>query len=89
MEGTVAYAIKAEVHDLSQGVLRFTAQKTMYGGKHIARGDTLFVFASETQGGKGLVAWGSVASAQAIARQMTGERAAPRVSLSVQSLVRG
>ena len=25
----------------------FRAQKTMYGGKHIAKGDTIFVFASE------------------------------------------
>jgi hypothetical protein len=27
----------------------FSAQKTMYGGKHIAKGDTIFVFASERE----------------------------------------
>jgi len=27
---------------------------TMYGGKHIAEGDTIFIFASENEGGPGL-----------------------------------
>jgi hypothetical protein len=31
----------------------FTAQKTMYGGKPITEGDTIFVFASENEGGRG------------------------------------
>ena len=31
----------------------FTAQKTMYGGKLIAEGDEVFVFASENEGGQG------------------------------------
>jgi ribosomal protein L24 len=37
----------------------------MYGGKRIAKGDTVFVFASENEGGQGLVARGIVTSAQA------------------------
>ena len=55
---TVAFAIKAEVRDLSARTLVFRAQKTMYGGKRIAEGDAIFVFASENEGGVGLVARG-------------------------------
>jgi len=38
----------------------------MYGGKHIVRGDTIFVFASENEGGPGLLASGIVTSAEAV-----------------------
>ena len=48
----MAYAIKAEIADPKARTLTFTAYKTMYGGKRIAAGDTVFVFASETQGGQ-------------------------------------
>jgi hypothetical protein len=34
----------------------------MYGGKNIAEGDTIFVFASENEGGPGLIAMGVVSS---------------------------
>ena len=47
----MAFAIKAEIHDLSVETFAFTAQKTMYGGKHIAEGDLVFLFASENEGG--------------------------------------
>jgi hypothetical protein len=43
-------------------VLRFD-EKTMYRGKHVAPGDAIFVFASDHQGGRGLVARGVVTSA--------------------------
>lgn len=46
----MAFAIKAEVCDLRAKTFAFTAQKTMYGGKHVASGDTVFVFASENEG---------------------------------------
>ena len=52
----MAFAIKAAIPDSQAKTYVFTAQKTMYGGKHIAEGDTLFVFASENEGGKGLIA---------------------------------
>ena len=52
------FAIKAEVSDSQAKTFTFRAQKTMYGGKHIAKGDTLFVFASENEGGPGLIASG-------------------------------
>ena len=45
------YVIKAHVPDVRAKVFVFIAQKTMYGGKHIAPGDTVFVFASENVGG--------------------------------------
>ena len=43
----MTFAIKAEVSDPSAETFEFSAQKRMYGGKHIAKGDTIFVFASE------------------------------------------
>ena len=60
----MAFAIKAEVCDPRAKTFAFTAQKTMYGGKHIAEGDTVFVFASENEGGQGLIARGVVTSGQ-------------------------
>jgi hypothetical protein len=56
----------------------------MYGGKHIAEGDVVFVFASETQGGHGLIGRGVVTSAEAVARKPGIERQTPRVSLSIK-----
>jgi len=52
------FAIKAEVSDPRTETFAFSAQKTMYGGKRIAKGDTIFVFASENEGGPGLIASG-------------------------------
>ena len=63
------FAIKAEVSDLRAETFGFSAQKTMYGGKHIAKGDSIFVFASENEGGPGLIARGIVTSAKAIAKK--------------------
>ena len=56
----------------------------MYGGKHIAEGDTVFVFASENEGGQGLIARGIVRSAEAIARKRDIARQTPRVSVTVR-----
>ena len=63
------FAIKAEVSDPRAKTFVFNAQKTMYGGKRIATGDTIFVFASENEGGPGLIASGVVTSAKAIAKR--------------------
>ena len=38
----MAYAIKAEIRDPRAKTFIFPAQKTMYDGKHIAEGDTVF-----------------------------------------------
>ena len=77
----MAFAIKAEVRELRAKTFTFTAHKTMYGGKHIAKGDTLFVFASENEGGQGLIARGVVSSAVAIAKRRGVTRQTPRVSI--------
>jgi hypothetical protein len=78
------FAIKAAVSQPRAKTLTFSAQKTMYGGKHIARGDTIFVFASEKQGGAGLVASGVVTSAKAIAKKRGLTRQTPRVTIIVR-----
>ncbi|WP_292585895.1 hypothetical protein [Mesorhizobium sp.] len=62
----------------------FAAQKTMYGGKRIAEGDIVFLFASENEGGQGLVARGIVTSSEAIPRRPDLERQTPRVSITVR-----
>ena len=80
----MAFAIKAEVGDPRAKTFAFTAQKTMYGGKHIAAGDTIFVFASENEGGQGLIARGIVTAAKAIAKKRGILRQTPRVSLSIR-----
>jgi hypothetical protein len=80
----MAFAIKAEVCDPRAKTWAFTAQKTMYGGKHIAAGDTVFVFASENEGGRGLIARGVVTSAEAVARKRGVARQTPRVSITIR-----
>ena len=78
------FAIKAEVRDPKTKTFLFAAQKTMYGGKAIAKGDTVFVFASENEGGPGLVARGVVGSAEAVPRKRGIARQTPRVTLTVR-----
>ena len=78
------FAIKAEVRYPWAERFVFSAQKTMYGGKHIAKGDTIFVFASENEGGPGLIASGVVTSAKAIAKKRGIARQTARVSIIVR-----
>ena len=78
------FAIKAEVSDPSAETFTFSAQKTMYGGKHIAKGDTIFVFASENEDGPGLIASGVVISAKAIAKNPGIARQTPRVGITIK-----
>ena len=80
----MAFAIKATISDTRATTFEFTAQKTMYGGKQIAEGDTIFVFASENEGGPGLVASGVVNSAEAVAKASGIIRQTPRVSITVK-----
>ena len=80
----MAFAIKAEVCDPRAKTFVFTAQKTMYGGKHIVEGDTVFVFASENEGGQGLISRGVATSAEAIAKKRGIARQTPRVSLTIR-----
>lgn len=78
------FAIKAEVRDPRSSTFTFDAQKTMYGGKHIAVGDAVFIFASENEGGAGLAACGIVTAATAVAKPPDVERWTPRVSIAVR-----
>ena len=78
------FAIKAEVDDPSPTTFTFSAQKTMYGGKHIAQGDAIVIFASENEGGPGLIASGVVTSAKAIAKKPGIARQTPRVSITIR-----
>jgi hypothetical protein len=83
------FAVKAEVSATSAKTFAFSAQKTMYDGKHIAKGDTIFVFASENEGGPGLVASGVVTSAKSIAKKRGIARQTPRVSITVRRTAQG
>lgn len=56
----------------------------MYGGRRIAVGDVIYLFASENEGGAGLVARGVVTAAQATPQMPDVERQTPRVSISVK-----
>jgi hypothetical protein len=78
------FAIKVEVKDQRARAFAFTAQKTMYGGKHIAKGDRIFVFASENEGGPGLVASGVVVSVRPIPKKLGIARQTPRVSITIR-----
>ena len=80
----MTFVIKAEVSDPLAETFAFNAQKTMYGGKHIAKGDSIFVFASENEGGQGLIASGVVTSAKMIAKKRGITRQTPRVSIAIR-----
>jgi hypothetical protein len=80
----MAFAIKCEISDPRATTFMLVAHKTMYGGKHIAEGDTVFMFASENEGGKGLVARGVVTSAEAVAKKRGILRQTPRVSVTIK-----
>lgn len=78
------YVIKAPVRDPRAVTFTFRSQKTMYGGKGIAAGDSIFVFASENEGGSGLIARGVVTSAWPVERKSGVARQTPRVTITVR-----
>lgn len=78
------FAIKACIPDPQAEHFEFPAQKTMYGGKRIAVGDVVYLFASENEGGAGLIARGVVTAASATPRLPGVERQTPRVNITVQ-----
>jgi hypothetical protein len=85
---TAAFAIKAEIRDPNAKTFSFTAQKTMYGGKNIAVGDIVFLFASENEGRHGLIARGIVVCAEPVAKKRGIARQTPRVSVSIKRTAR-
>src|SRR3954468_4586175 len=78
------FAIKAEISNPKAQMFVFNSQKTMYGGRRIAKGDTIFIFASENEGGPGLIATGIVTSAKAIPKKPGIARQTPRVSITIK-----
>ncbi|WP_420964735.1 hypothetical protein [Bradyrhizobium sp. B120] len=78
----MAFAIKTEISEPRAKAFVFTAQKTMYGGKLIAAGD--IVFASESEGGTGLIARAVVTSVEPVPRKPGIARQTPRVSIAVR-----
>lgn len=84
----MTYAIKAGIADADARELSFPRQKTMYGGKRIAVGDDISLFASENEGGAGLTAHGVVTSARAVPLRKGAARQTPRVSIEVKVLGR-
>lgn len=80
----MAFVIKAALDNVHAATVRFEAQKTMYGDKHIAEGDTVSIFASENEGGQGLVARGLVTFVEAIPKVAGIARQTPRVNVIVE-----
>ena len=82
----MAFALKAAIADTGAKVFVLRAQKTMYGGKAIAAGDTVFIFASENEGGPGLIARGIVTAADhaGVKKPEGVARYTPRVSIEVR-----
>jgi hypothetical protein len=79
------YVIKTEIKDTRAKAWSFERQKTMYGGKLITKGDTVFIFASENEGGFGLIARGVITASVPTPRREGVERQTPRVSIKVKS----
>ena len=79
-----SYVAKAELRDPRAKTFVLARLKTMYGGRKIAVGDEVFVFASETEGGAGLVARGVVTKVEAAKKPRGVERWTPRVSIDVK-----
>jgi hypothetical protein len=78
------FAIKAEIRDPAAKTFAFAAQKTMYGGNQVCRGDTIYLFAREI----GLIARGTVTSAVAVPKKRGIARQTPRVSITVRRTAR-
>lgn len=55
----------------------------MYGGRRIAKGDSIFIFASENEGGSGLVASGVITATEVIPKKSGITRQTPRVSVTI------
>lgn len=78
-----SYVVKAAIADPRAKTFVFARMRTMYGGKSIAKGDEIFVFASEHDGGVGLIARGIVTAVTAHAKPCGVARWTPRVSITV------
>lgn len=80
----MSFVLKTHLDEPIPKRLAFAGVKTMYGGKAIKAGDEVFLFASETSGGRGLAARGEVEQAHATARHPGPERQTPCVDLNLR-----
>lgn len=80
----MAYVIKTRIDDIDAETFAFPEAKTMYGGRGIAAGDTIFLFASENSGGSGLIGRGIVTHAEAVPPIEGLDRQTPRVTIAVR-----
>ena len=78
------FAIKVHVIAPGADTWVFDEQKTMYQGKQVRAGDTIFIFDSENEGGSGLIAKGLVLASDPTPKKAGIERQTPRVSITVQ-----
>jgi len=76
--------IKAESGAPNSATFNFRHQETMYGGKRIAVGDAVFIFASENEGEQGLIAKGLIIFAAATPKKPGIARQTPRASIIVK-----
>jgi len=82
------FVIKAAISDPDADTFILPNQKTMYGGKGVEVGDRVFVFASESDEGNGLIAEGEIASVKATPKKSGVPRQTPRVSVAIRVLRR-
>lgn len=78
------YVIKAMFPNPLPQIINLGAQKTMYGGKTIAAGATIYLFADRQSERAGLVAIGSVVKASAAPKIADVERQTPRVDITIR-----
>ncbi len=84
------YVAKVALTDPDARQFSLRAQKTMYGGKDIQVGNEIFVFASENEGGQGLIARGTVTRVARPRSQRADPRIrqTPRVSITVRRVAK-
>ena len=82
----MSYVVKAAIADENAKRFSLSAQKTMYRGRDIRVDDEIFVFASENEGGRGLIACGVVTAVDLppVTRRVPGVRTTPRVGITVR-----
>jgi hypothetical protein len=78
------FAIKVDALDGDAATFSFTAQRSMYRGKRIAVGDTIFLFVAHEQDGRALTVRGAVTAAASVQPQAGRKRQTPPVSIAVQ-----
>ncbi len=84
----VSHVLKVALPDPEAEAWTFRGVKTMYGGKAVRAGDTVYVFASEHDGGAGLVARAVVTAAEAVPPEPGSPRQTPRVHLALRAVAR-